>query len=116
EHGDVRAKGGKNSRLKMAEQSVKRAVAAGVPIVFGSGATNAGIPHGRQGDQFAMLVKWGMTPAKALQTSLIGSANLLNYSWVERVGSIEKGKYADLIAVAGDPLTDITEMERVKFV
>jgi imidazolonepropionase-like amidohydrolase len=69
-----------------------------------------------QGNQFAVLVKWGMTPAKALQTSLIGSANLLNYNWVDRVGRIETGQYADLIAVAGNPLTDITEMERVKFV
>jgi imidazolonepropionase-like amidohydrolase len=116
EPGDLKATGGKNSRLRMAEQSVKKAMAAGVPIVFGSGATNASIPHGMQGNQFAVLVKWGMTPARALQTSLIGSANLLNYNWVDRVGSIEKGKYADLIAVSGNPLTDITEMERVKFV
>jgi imidazolonepropionase-like amidohydrolase len=116
EPGDLKATGGKNSRLRMAERSVKKAMAAGVPIVFGSGATNASIPHGLQGNQFAVLVKWGMTPARALQTSLIGSANLLNYNWADRVGSIEKGKYADLIAVSGNPLTDITEMERVKFV
>jgi imidazolonepropionase-like amidohydrolase len=100
----------------MAEQSVKKAMAAGVPIVFGSGATNASIPHGMQGNQFAMLVKWGMTPAQALQTSLIGAATLLNYEWVNRVGTIDKGKFADLVAVSGNPLTDITEMQRVKFV
>jgi imidazolonepropionase-like amidohydrolase len=116
EPGDLKATGGKNSRLRMAEQSVKKAMKAGVPIVFGSGATNASIPHGLQGNQFAVLVKWGMTPAEALQTSLIGAARLLNYDWIDRVGTIEKGKYADLIAVAGNPLTDITEMQRVKFV
>jgi imidazolonepropionase-like amidohydrolase len=69
-----------------------------------------------QGNQFAILVKWGMTPVQALQTSLIGAANLLNYNWADRVGAIEKGKYADLVAVSGNPLTDITEMQRVKFV
>jgi imidazolonepropionase-like amidohydrolase len=116
EPGDLRATGGKNSRLKMAEQSMKKAVAAGVPIVFGSGATGAGIPHGKQGDQFAYLVKWGLTPVKALQTSYVAAANMLNYNWSDRVGSIEKGKYADIIAVPGNPLTDITEMERVRFV
>jgi imidazolonepropionase-like amidohydrolase len=116
EPGDLKATGGKNSRLKMAEQSMKKAMAAGVPIVFGSGATNASIPHGMQGNQFAILVKWGMTPVQALQTSLIGAANLLNYNWADRVGAIEKGKYADLVAVSGNPLTDITEMQRVKFV
>ena len=116
EPGDLKATGGKNSRLRMAEQSVKKAMAAGVPIVFGSGATNAGIPHGMQGNQFAILAKWGMTPVQALQTSLVGAANLLNYQWADRVGTIEKGKFADLIAVSGNPLTDLTEMQRVKFV
>jgi len=116
EPGDLKATGGKNSRLRMAEQSVKKAMKAGVPIVFGSGATNASIPHGLQGNQFAVLVKWGMTPAAALQFSLIEAARLLNYDWIDRVGTIEKGKYADLIAVSGNPLTDVTEMQRVKFV
>ena len=57
-----------------------------------------------------------MTPAQALQTALLTAANVLNYGWSDRVGSLEKGKYADIIAVSGDPLSDITEMERVKFV
>ena len=57
-----------------------------------------------------------MTPAQALQTAFLTAANVLNYGWSDRVGSLEKGKYADVIAVSGDPLSDVTEMERVKFV
>jgi imidazolonepropionase-like amidohydrolase len=57
-----------------------------------------------------------MTPAQALQTTFLTAANVLNYNWVNRVGSLEKGKFADLIAVSGDPLADVTEMQRVRFV
>ena len=113
---DLRVTGGKTSRLRMAEKSFKRMLAAGVPLPFGSGVTSAEIPHGKQGDQFAWLVKWGMTPAQALNTAFTVAANLLNYGWSDRVGTLEKGKFADLIAVSGNPLADITEMERVKFV
>jgi imidazolonepropionase-like amidohydrolase len=114
--GDLKITGGKTSRLRMTEKSFKRALAAGVPLPFGSGVTSAEIPHGQQGDQFAWLVKWGMTPAQALNTAYTVAANLLNYGWSDRVGTLEKGKFADLIAVSGNPLADVTEMERVKFV
>jgi imidazolonepropionase-like amidohydrolase len=57
-----------------------------------------------------------MTPAQALQTTYIAAANVLNYNWANRVGSLEKGKFADVIAVQGNPLADVTEMERVRFV
>jgi imidazolonepropionase-like amidohydrolase len=114
--GDLRATQGRNSRLKMAEASFKKAWKAGVPIVFGSGAVGANIPHGKQADQFPVLVKWGMTPAQALQTATTVAAELLNYNWATQVGTLEKGKYADIIAVTGNPLEDITEMERVRFV
>jgi len=113
---DLRDTGGRNSRLRLLEQAVRRAFAAGVPIVFGSGATSAAIPHGKQGNQFTIFVKWGMTPAQALQTAFLPAAEMLNYHWETEIGSIEKGKFADLIAVAGNPLADVTEMERVKFV
>ena len=116
EAGDLRVTGGTTSRLRMAEQSFRKARAAGVPIVFGSGATSATIPHGIGADQFPYYVKWGMTPTQALQTAYLPAATMLNYNWVERIGSLEKGKFADLIAVAGNPLTDLTEMERVRFV
>jgi imidazolonepropionase-like amidohydrolase len=113
---DLHDTGGRNSRLKLAEQAFKRAFAAGVPIVFGSGATSPAIPHGKQANQFAYFVKWGMTPAQALQTAYLPAARMLNYNWETEIASIDKGKFADLIAVSGDPLSDVSEMERVKFV
>jgi imidazolonepropionase-like amidohydrolase len=116
EPGDLKTTGGKNSRLRMAEQAFKKARAAGVPIVFGSGATSATIPHGIGADQFAYFVKWGMTPVQALQTAYLPAATMLNYHWEQHIGSIEKGKFADIIAVGGNPLMDVTEMQRVRFV
>jgi len=116
EAGDLKLTGGRNSRLKMAEQAFKKARAAGVTFVFGSGATSADVPHGRQADQFAYFIKWGMTPAQALQMPYLPTAKMLNYNWVDRIGSVERGKFADLIAVAGNPLTDVTELQRVRFV
>ena len=113
---DLRDTAGRNSRLKLLGQAVGRAVAAGVPIVFGSGATSAAIPHGKQANQFAYYVRWGMTPVQALQTAFMPAAEMLNYGWADRVGSIDRGKFADIIAVAGNPLADVSEMERVKFV
>ena len=113
---DLRKTGGKNSRLKMAEQAFRKARAAGVSFVFGSGATSADVPHGKQADQFAYFIKWGMTPVDALKMAFLPTAAMLNYNWVDRIGSVEKGKFADVIAVAGNPLTNISEMQRVRFV
>jgi imidazolonepropionase-like amidohydrolase len=106
------------TRLAMAELTFRKLLKAGVPLPFGSGAVagDGSYPHGKQADQFAWMVKWGMTPAQALQTAFMTEANVLNYNWANRVGSLEKGKFGDVIAVAGNPLTDVTEMERVKFV
>jgi len=116
EAADKRITGGKTSRIGMGEQTFKKLLAAGVPLPFGSGAVQGAYPHGKQADQFPYLVKWGMKPAQALQTAFLTAASVLSYNWSDRIGSIEKGKFADLIAVSGDPLADITEMERVKFV
>jgi imidazolonepropionase-like amidohydrolase len=106
------------TRWQMLEQTFKKLLKAGVAVPFGSGAVagDGAFPHGRQADQFAMMTKWGMTPAQALQTTFIAAPSVLSYGWNDRVGTIEKGKFADLIAVSGDPLSDITEMERVRFV
>ena len=71
EQADLRDTGGRNSRLRLLEQAVRRAVAAGVPIVFGSGATSERIPHGKQADQFKYYAKWGMSPVQALQTAYL---------------------------------------------
>ena len=115
EPGDLKETGGKTSRLRMAQASFKR-LAAGVPLPFASGAIGDRNLHGRQAEQFAYLVKWGATPVQTLRMAFSAAAAALNYGWSDRVGTIEKGKFADLVAVAGDPLTDVTEMERVKFV
>ena len=113
---DLRDTAGKNSRLRLVEQAFKRALAAGVPIVFGSGATSAAVPHGKQADQFRYYAKWGMTSVRALQIAYMPAAHMLNYGWENQIGSIEKDKFADIIAVPGNPLTDVTEMERIRFV
>jgi len=109
---DLRATGGKTSRARIHEASFRRAVSRGVKIAFG---TDVGpFPHGTQAKEFEYLVRFGMSPAQALQSATSMAAELMG--WQDRIGSIEKGKFADLIAVSGDPLTDITELERVKFV
>lgn len=89
-----------------------RAVALGVPIVF---ATDAGVyPHGLNARQFAIMVERGMTPMRAIQSATSVAARYMG--WEDRVGSLQPGRYADLIAVKGDPLTDIRLLERVAVV
>ena len=66
------------------------------------------------GTEFESLVRRGMTPARAIQSGTIVNAEAMG--WRDQIGSVEKGKYADLVAVSGDPLADITELQRVKFV
>ncbi|MGH9455799.1 MAG: amidohydrolase family protein, partial [Terriglobia bacterium] len=98
--------------VKIHAESFKKALARGVKIAFG---TDVGpFPHGTQAIEFAELVKLGMKPAQAIQAATVTAAQMM--SWQDRVGSIEKGKFADLVAVSGDPLQDVTELERVKFV
>jgi imidazolonepropionase-like amidohydrolase len=84
-------------------------------IMVGSGADGSTYPHGAQALDFEMLVRHGgLTPARAIQGGTIINAEVMG--WKDRVGSIEKGKYADVIAVPGDPLADITALQRVQFV
>jgi imidazolonepropionase-like amidohydrolase len=88
------------------------ATKAGVKIAFG---TDAGVfPHGLNARQFSYMVKYGLTPMQAIQTATINSADLLG--WKEKIGSIEKGKYADIIAVKDNPLDNISSLEQVSFV
>jgi imidazolonepropionase-like amidohydrolase len=111
---DRKATGGKTTRFQLTEKSFKRLVAAGITEVFGSGAYTGG--HGVQAFQFAYYVKWGMSPANALRMATTNAAASLNFDLGKQLGTVEKGKFADIVAVSGDPLTDITELERVKFV
>jgi imidazolonepropionase-like amidohydrolase len=93
-------------------ESFRLAVETGANVVFGS---DAGVyPHGDNGKQFARMVQFGMTPLQAIQASTIRSAELVKMEKV--VGSIEVGKYADLIAVDGNPLENINLLENVSFV
>jgi len=90
----------------------RRAVQAGVKLAFG---TDAGVyPHGQNARQFHSLLKLGLTPAQILAMATTSAAELLG--WSDRAGAIAAGHYADLVAVDGDPLADLTELERVRFV
>jgi len=94
------------------KMNAKKAFAAGVKIGFGTDA--AVYPHGLNAHEFAVYVKLGMTPLQAIQTATINDADLLG--WSDKVGTIEPGKWADIVAVDGNPLADVTTLERVKFV
>jgi imidazolonepropionase-like amidohydrolase len=93
-------------------QNFAKAVRAGVKMSFG---TDAGVcPYGIAARQFAFMVKYGMTPMQAIQSATSSAADLLGKSDV--LGSIKAGKYADIIAVSGDPLADVRVLENVSFV
>ncbi len=96
---------------ELQRQNFKRAHAAGVKMVFG---TDAGIyPHGMNAMQFATMVKYGMTPLQAIQSATINAAEALAS---KDVGVIETGRYADMVAVAGDPTTNVRLLENVAVV
>jgi imidazolonepropionase-like amidohydrolase len=110
---ELKATQGKYTRMALQKASLPRLLKAGVKIAFGTDA-GAGPDHGVQATEFKYMVDYGMTPAQVLLSATAVGAELLG--WQDRIGTIEKGKYADVIAVAGNPLDDITELERVKFV
>ncbi len=113
---DAKSTGGKYRMIPIFEKAVTMAAATrGMKIMLGSGADGSTYAHGTQALDFEALVKRaGMTPARAIQSGTLINAEAIG--WSDRVGSIDKGKYADLIAVTGNPLTDITELQRVRFV
>ena len=88
-------------------------MALNVKIASGFDASTEHL-QGRNADQLVALAKRGMPPLEVIRTATINAAELMG--WQDRVGAIEAGKYADLIAVEGDPLSDITVLQRVKFV
>jgi len=94
------------------KQNVQKAIKAGVKIGMGTDA--AVYPHGLNAHELEVYVQLGMTPLGAIQSATINDADLLG--WKDKIGALEVGKWADIIAVDGDPLHDITVLQRVKFV
>lgn len=97
---------------RLQRENFRKAFQAGVKCAFG---TDAGVyPHAWNAKQFAKLVEWGMTPMQAIQSATTGAADLIG--WTTRVGQLAPGFFADLVAVKGDPLKDVTVLEKVDFV
>lgn len=97
---------------KLQRENFERAVHAGAKMAFG---TDAGVyPHGDNAKQFFYMVKYGMTPAQAIRAATSNAADLIGRA--KDVGTVEAGKYADLIAVTADPLADVRALENVSFV
>ena len=113
---DAKNTGGKYRIIPIFEHAVQLAAATkGMKFMMGSGADGETYVHGTQALDFEMLVKFGgLTPVRAIQAATTINAEALG--WQDQIGSIAAGKFADLIAVSGDPLADITELQRVKFV
>jgi imidazolonepropionase-like amidohydrolase len=113
---DKKNTGGKYRMIPIFEHAVQMASATkGIKMMVGSGVDGATFAHGTQALEFVALVKHGgMTPARVLQAGTMTNAEAMG--WQDQIGSIDNGKFADMIAVSGDPLTDITELQRVKFV
>lgn len=114
------------SRFRLQEKTWKKMMEAGVRLGFGSGSAPVSngqgriynlacnCSHGVQAEHFTVMVKWGATPLYALRTATTVNADIIHMQ--DSIGTIEQRKFADLVAVSGDPLRDITEMERVRFV
>jgi imidazolonepropionase-like amidohydrolase len=98
--------------LDLHAQEFKKQIAAGVPMALGSDV--GPFPHGTQAREFALMVKFGMSPLAVLQADLLNGAKLLG--WDGQIGSLEPGYLADIVAVPGDPLQDISVLSNVAFV
>ena len=98
--------------LDLKAQEFKKQVAAGVPMAVGSDV--GPFPHGTQAREFVLMVKYGMSPLAVLQADLLNGSKLLG--WDGQIGSLEPGYLADIIAVPGDPLQDISVVQNVQFV
>ena len=97
---------------ELQRQNFRKAVKAGVKLSFG---TDAGVcEYGTAGKQFAFMVKYGMTPMQAIQAATSSAADLLGRT--DQIGSVKSGKFADLVAITGDPLKDVGLLENVQFV
>lgn len=97
---------------QLQRDNFRKAFKAGVKMAFGT--DGAVYPHGDNGKQFAYMVQYGMTPMQALQAATVQAAELLG--WSDRVGAVAPGRYADIIAIKGDPMNDVSLFENVDFV
>ncbi len=111
---DRKATGGKYDLPSIFAKTFQMGLAMKVKMMFGSGVDGDPYAHGEQYTEFEWLVNHGLPAAKAIQLATSVDAEVMG--WQNDIGSLEKGKYADLVAVSGDPVKDITEMRRVKFV
>ncbi|MGA7622373.1 MAG: amidohydrolase family protein [Candidatus Acidiferrales bacterium] len=98
--------------LPIAQEHLSHAFKEGVKVAFGTDA--AVYPHGLNAHEFGKMVSMGMTPLQSIQAATVNAADLIG--WTDRVGTIEPGKFADIIAVQGDPLADVQVLENVRFV
>lgn len=97
---------------RLQRENFRKAWAAGTKMAF---ATDAGVyPHGWNAKQFKTMVDWGMTPMQAIQSATVSAADLMG--WGDRIGRIAPGYFADIVAVEGDPLKDVTLLQHVSFV
>jgi imidazolonepropionase-like amidohydrolase len=106
------AAGREHRMLEFHAQEFRKQLAAGVPMAMGSDV--GPFPHGTQARELNLMVKYGMTPLAALQADLLNGAKLLG--WQDQIGALRPGFLADIIAVPGDPLSDISVMQKVSFV
>jgi imidazolonepropionase-like amidohydrolase len=113
EHPETSAQAARERQLyDLKVENFRKQVAAGVPMALG---TDVGpFPHGTQAREFELMVKFGMTPLAALQADLLNGAKLLG--WDGQIGALEPGYFADVIAVAGNPLEDVGALKNVSFV
>ena len=113
EHAATPAQGAHEHQiLDLKIQEFKKQIAAGIPFAVGSDV--GPFPHGTQAREFVLMAKYGMSPLAVLQADLINGAKLLG--WEGQIGSLERGYLADIVAVAGDPLQDISVLSNVTFV
>jgi len=97
---------------RLQRENFRHAFQSGAKMAFG---TDSGVyPHGDNAKQFGKMIEWGMKPLDAIQAATVNAADLLG--WAGKIGVLETGHYADLIAVSGDPVSDVRALESVKFV
>lgn len=98
--------------LPIAQQNLSHAFRSGVRVAFGT--DSAVYPHGLNGHEFGKMVEMGLSPLQSIQAATLNASDLIG--WSDRVGTLEPGKFADIIAVQGDPVANVRVLENVQFV